>query len=147
MLPSSQKFFTVSLPYTAHDVTSRDRLDAIFLPFARYHTSWLLFAFAARNFSLSSFSWPIQEYPYPLFKDFTLLLRFECILYRSLLSGKEIFAFSFRYFSYHFSEIPVRETAHARARSRSLLLPRSPGASSARASARVSLHREPAILL
>ena len=114
MLPNRAKsFYTVSLPYAAHDVTSRDRLDAIFLPFARYHTSWLLFAFAARNFSLSSFSWPIQEYPYPLFKDFTLLLRFECILYRSLLLGKEIFAFSFRYFSYNFSEIPVRETAHA----------------------------------
>ena len=138
---SSQKFFTVSLPYTAHDVTSRDRLDAIFLPFARYHTSWLLFAFAARNSSLSSFSWHIQEYPYPLFKDVIVILRFECILYRSLLSGKEIFAFLFRYRSYNFSGIPGWFTPQ-----RSLLLPRSTRASSARASARVSLHREPAIL-
>ena len=105
MLPNRAKsFFTVSLPYTAHDVTSRDRLDAIFLPFARYHTSWLLFAFAARNSSLSSFSWHIQEYPYPLFNDVIAILRFECILYRSLLSGKEIFAFLFRYCSYHFRE-------------------------------------------
>ena len=99
---SSQKFFTVSLSYTAHDVTPRDRLDAIFLPLARYHTSWLLFAFAARNSSLSSFSWHIQEYPYPLFKDVIVILHFECILYRSLLSGKEIFVFLFRYCSYHF---------------------------------------------
>ena len=45
-----------------------------------------------------------QEYPYPLFKDVIAILRFECILYRSLLSGKEIFAFLFRYCSYHFRE-------------------------------------------
>ena len=48
-----------------HDVISRDRLDAIFLPFARFPRASCLSTFTAKIHLYQGFCGSIQEYSYP----------------------------------------------------------------------------------
>ena len=71
---SKKPVFHSKLTICCHDVTSRDRLDAIFIPFARFPRAGCLSTFTAKIPFFRGFRGPIQEYSYPF--SMVLLLYF-----------------------------------------------------------------------
>ena len=95
---SSKKLFNRCLPYSCPDVTSRDRLDAIFLPFARFPWAGCLTYILYENPSFSMFSWPNPGVFISFFKSVYVILHFECIYVSQFAFGEGEFCVFFRYF-------------------------------------------------
>ena len=90
---SSKKLLNRMLTIFCPDVTSRDRLDAISLPFARFPRAGCFAYIHYENSSLSRFSWPNPGVFISFFKSVNVILHFECIYVSQFAFGEGELAF------------------------------------------------------